>query len=418
MYKFLQTFALLLLFHSPAAFAMEIPLEYVKDGEDENFYYRQGLIDGWFSNAAPSGDWKLPLFKSKKPLYAFLNLGDRQHLMVLDVEKRGLKISTTLHVDYNGNRDLTDDNPVVGPSRGWESIFFGSNNSFISNPLDFTVMEKGVSRPYCLKLELLVKNLGRKGFVPAFRWIPHCRYRAVITAGRKYTIILADNNHNARFGDQTIYESPQNSLAFLLQNSQGDYFYLSDNDAINYREQLPLNEIFVLENKTYRLSLDFAARKLILSEIVNDLAPLKLAMIPDRLSLLDINNKRNVNVYYPSDLTIMLPAGNYRLDSYRISRKDDNGNLWCLTSGSGKFPTVTVAEGKSPSLVFGEPYLVNAEILTSRQMFSRGWNISMKISAEGQGKENIDRVTFFKVTRSSPQVLVIQRKDNRSRHLS
>ena len=405
MYKLIYPFALLLLFHTTALFALEVPLEYLKDGEKPNSYYHQKQIDGWFSTSVPSGNWKLPLFKSEFPFFAILELGDRPHLMALDVEKNGMHRRTTLYVDCNGNGDLTDDSPIKGPSRGWRNILFGGSNRFLSGPLNMTVMDKGVSTPYCLRVELVGKHMGWKNSAPAFRWIPHCQYRAVIDVGKKYTILLPDYNHNALFGDRTIYESTDNSPGFL--RPEDDFFYLFSNDIFDC-EKLKLNSLLVLENKIYRLNADIAARKLILTEIDKNLAPLKLGMIPDCLTLFSVNNNCDVTLYRPADALIMLPYGEYRLISYRISRKDENGDSWYLSAVSGKSPSVSVAKENKSSLIFGEPYLVKADISTSGRANSGNRNVSMKFQIKGQGDENIDRVTLYKSSAFEPSMINAQ----------
>jgi hypothetical protein len=92
----------------------------------------------------------------------------------------------------------------------------------------------------------------------------------------------------------------------------------------------------------------------------------------------------------------MLPPGDYHLVSYQAFRTDAKGDLWRLSAGEGQFPKVTVAAGKTPSLVFGEPYLPKADIHVSGRGLFGGRNVSMNFRLEGQGKEKITGVSFFK----------------------
>ncbi len=396
MHKSLPVVVFLLLCHAAASFALEAPLEFVKESDDQGTYFSTGPIDGWFSAAPPAGNWKLPRFKSERPLYAVLNLGDRPHLMVLDVVKKGVGSSSTVLVDCNGNGDLTDDRRVTGPSVGWSGMLTGSGRRFLTAPLDMTVTEKGVTRPYCLRIGLLGRPGGRKSSGPAFRWFSQCHLRASIPLGKTYTILLNDYNRNARFGDRADFSLPKKPSGSSRPVSPGDYFCLFDNEAIDRSEQLLFGELLVLENKTFRMNVDIGARKLVLTEAGKGLAPLKLAMIPDRLTLFSVNDNRYVTVCNPAGLTIMLPPGGYRLVSYRVSRKDDNGDIWRISAATGEYSPVAVAKGMSAALVFGEPYVAKADISVSGRALFGGRNVLMNFRIEGRGKEKITGVTSFK----------------------
>jgi len=206
---------------------------------------------------------------------------------------------------------------------------------------------------------------------------------------------MNDYNRNARFGDRTDFSPPKKPSGSSRPVSQGDHFSLFDNEAFDRHEQLPFDELLVLENKTFRMNVNSGAGKLILTEVDKGLAPLKLAMIPDRLTLVSVNDNRYVTVSHPADPTIMLPPGAYRLVSYRISRKDDNGDVWRISAVTGEYPPVSVAKGMNAALIFGEPYVAKADISVSGRALFGGRNVSMNFRIEGRGKENITGVTFY-----------------------
>ena len=81
-FKLLATVIVLCM--TTAAFALDVPLTYVRHSDEKDSFRPFSFAQVQPTIERPAGDWNLPELKSKTPLYAFAELGDKECLLILD----------------------------------------------------------------------------------------------------------------------------------------------------------------------------------------------------------------------------------------------------------------------------------------------------------------------------------------------
>ena len=379
---------------SPCAFGLDVPLMYEKPSNnlDNGFPYGYAICEA--AEVKPAGDWKLPAITTDKPYYVRLPLGEKNHLLILDKKKAEDTVYGRLWCDQNGDGDLTDEKPIDGVVNSEKGAF---NVRFPM--IDFSVVVDGVKLPYCVKptFEGFTLMVGKKQVV-RFSYSVMCCYSGVFTsANTKYTIRLGDKNGNGRFND------PVKTIDYKMMDRRspiyvdGDVAYISDGKTVSYDDMQTMGDLLLVNDTLFEVKIDIPKNKMVLNEVKSGLLPVKLTAKPYRFSLIAEGDGHCLMAYKPMGDAIRLPPGNYRLLTYQMYRKDEQGDLWRLKAGgSNESPVVTVASGNGAVLSFGEPFHPVVTLPPVEQMpGDLKERVPLSFSIEGQGKEVMTEITHI-----------------------
>ncbi|HOW98362.1 MAG TPA: hypothetical protein P5567_07055 [Kiritimatiellia bacterium] len=373
---------------------IEVPLAYQAVGENSREFYPRGMISPELAAAAPEGEWKLPEWTSKHPVFTRIKLGDREHLLVLDVSSPRSKMFDRLYFDANANRDLTDD-PVIS---GKVEAGYG-NQDVEFPPMAVTVETGGRSLPYRMRPSIYAYKRGSGETSKAFprmtiRFMLQtlCYYRGEFEAGgARYRLHLADVNANGVFGEAATEPDSGGGRIFMA----GDAFYLSTNKP-GYYEAMTCGTHWHLGGQLFAVSLAPGLEKLTLTPAEGPLFPLSFSTEPDRIMLFNAGAKQSVACFRPGR-EIRLPAGSYRFADYRLLRKETNGALWqLLASATTGAPPVEVGADRQAELVLGEPFRPVVEIPEwSRAVKSGNQPVRMSFAIRGAANEIVNDVSLL-----------------------
>ncbi len=390
------------------SFGLEAALTYRKHSEAKGFqpYGSSSVLRPTLE--APSGEWKFPKWKSERPLFAWLELGDQKRLFVLDRKNAEDKSYNRIHFDSNGDRDLTDD-PAVDASPSRYPLSTNPNAIYPVNypPCDTTVERDGKTTPY--QFTVTTYDFSRLRQMPAkptdrdlsgmiqISVRTNCSYAGNFQwEGRNYHFVLSDANGDGCFGGKSekarIVSSSDRTIYY-----NGDHLYLTTASAATYYDRAFLGDLLVIEDKPFEVRVDAAAEKMTLKPIKRGLAPMKLAgKGVQRLSLCAKDGQSCVTLHRPSE-TIFLPPGEYKVLSYQVNKADKSGGNWMLEAkGSSEAPFVAVAKGRDAVLKFGEPYtpFIDVQDHYRQQVKSgRATQVSLNFVIEGAGKERVTNLT-------------------------
>jgi hypothetical protein len=269
--------------------------------------------------------------------------------------------------------------------------------------------------PYSLRLELLVtnllqyteSNLDQKNLP---RYVSctlrsNCAYAGELNLdGRTYFVTLADTNCNGYFND--VFEIRKFPIPRRLAvSAQGDSFYISRDGKPDAIDRMVYGDWLVIGDKLFKVSVSPAKGTMTLTPQKEYLFPVRLAMLPQRLSISTEDGKNCIMMFQPAE-TIMIPAGRYRLFSYEVFKEDEQGDLWRLcATGTTDTPYFTVGEKDSAVLEFGEPYVPAITIPNRQQGITvqvQGQTrrlsprASLGLNIEGKGSEFIIDLSHIK----------------------
>lgn len=352
----------------------------------------------------PAGNWKLPKLNAPFPVYGFLTLGNTKRLFILDQAAKDNEFYNRLYLDVNANNDLTDDSVIEGSFqyRGQ----FAVETSFPSQ--DITYQWEGKTLPYRFRLsgslyfsmgqrERITKDILTQRFYPSVS--ARCVYKSQVTVGgQKYQILLSDTNCNGRF-DDVLSLPPDYKKAFQYSRKiypSGDNIYLRKEGFFSWNDEQRFAKKIFLEGRLYDLSISLAQGKLTLNPSSDATATIKLPMQVDKLGLYREDGGMSINIYNAAE-DIKVPAGNYLLTGYTVSRKDGSGAEWWLkTTASINTPIASIAENAVTTLKMGEPFLPRVDFpYWSLQNFkSNQKSIQLNMVTEGIGGEEIDEISL------------------------
>jgi len=376
-----------------SAFAIDVPLKYQKHPAESEGFYPSGSISLEEMMEPPPGEWKFPALVSEHPIYAFVKIGDKQKLCVLDHQVAGSKFYNRFYLDSNGNGDLTDDPFVEGTVK-----LAQNNRSYtVAFPgVDTRIEIDGKSIPYSFRPSIRVRRdqLERRGFTKESirRYIVvglrlNCSYTGEFKIkGQKYRVILGDSNCNGRFNDRfTLVEmKARDEVRRMPIFSHGDGFIIATEDKIDSSDLQVCGDWLVVEDTLFEVSINTAKGKMTLTPMTDNLGALELAMKTERISLYSEDGKHCLVMYRPSK-KIKVPAGKYRLYKYQALKKDEQGDLWRLCAwATTESPFVVVDRKGEVVLEFGEPYPAIVNVIQPRGMSSRAL---IAFEVEGKGKE-------------------------------
>lgn len=398
------------------AFALDVPLRYNAYPDEVREFRPFGIQHIPTLVTAPQGNWKLPPFTGKIPLYGLAEFGDKKYLMVLDYAKADDKFYSRLFFDANANSDLTDD-PVLDGKPNW-----ANDGQFASMRLTSGI-----------EIEIAIGDAKVKySFRPEINgWFPekspdltkpeslqninfylrtNCSYSGEFDLdGVHYGVELGDRNTNGRFSD--VAAVPADFQREDRLYAQGDSFYINIDAKNDWYNEMSLGDKLILGEKVFRVQIDTAASKLTLTPVTEGLATIKLPEKVERLVLLDDAFKCSAMAFRPGK-SLPVADGSYRLLSYQMLREDKEGDLWRLVAmGSRKADIVTPKKGGAAALTMGEPFHPVVEVPEWSRSNMRGGAKELNLSFEIRGKGN-EMVADLSRIRGSKSKLPISPKDN------
>jgi hypothetical protein len=309
--------------------------------------------------------------------------------MVLDTVKPGERNYSRLYIDYDGDGNLAGEKPLDSNIRETKYVQIVGGDL---PPVEMTILTDGVRTPYRMQLKLQAQTpfgtSGQGRFI-SFLYDVIGGYRGTFTlGGATYTILLGDTNGNGRFDDcaRTAMNHTHAGHTPLFQ--MGDQVLLTDGKYTDYFNLQPLGDLLWLNATLYEVKIDIAKGKMTLTETRSGLAPLKLPMRVERLSLYAEDTGRCLMAYKPSSDILMLPPGKYRLLSYLAFRRDERGDLWRMNAGgTSDSPVVEVTSKGGAVLTYGEPYVPVVDIPHNYRVLHN--DIFLNFNIEGTGKERM-----------------------------
>jgi hypothetical protein len=402
LFKLLATVIVLRM--TTAAFALDVPLTYVRHPDEGDSFRPFSFAQANVTIERPAGDWNLPELKSKTPLYALAEFGDKELLLILDRQNADDFFYNRLYLDSNGNKDLTDDPVIEGTFDGEEGDY--CHTLFPS--VDITIELKGESLPYSFRAYVSYTYFGDYGRPDqelkkehidenlSFILRSNCFYSGRFELdGRVYRVALGDSNVNGRFNDRFPAKgSPLEELVRAHARSPvlsgNDHFYLAAERLPEFGDAQVCGDLLLVSGELFEVSISTAESKLTLTPTGEKLFPVNLPMATKRITLYTNEGVHCVMMYRPGT-KIALPAGEHRLLDYAVTRKDGQGDEWLLEAvATNDSAPVAVDAGSRSALRFGEPYVPVVEVPPEIRQALRDGNVTdvpLLFAVTGASKE-------------------------------
>ncbi|MBX7256244.1 MAG: hypothetical protein K1Y02_07765 [Candidatus Hydrogenedentes bacterium] len=376
--------------------ALEVPLRYFSPPMGLENARRSGTQCVTVSQTPPPGEWKLPPMVARIPLFGLAKLGDAKHLIVLDCANPSDQFYTRFLFDANANRDLTDD-PVVTGRCHWESD--GHRVSMRSRQgIELDVLTGEGKTHYEFDFEVQggfstrFPDIGDSSNLHDIRIYLYSRnwyVTALDIDGTRYGIEIDDRNMNGRFGDTA--RIPPDLVRGNRLICEGDRIHISDEGGYDYYNEMNLTDKLALGDKLFKVQVDTAGLRLILTPITENLSAIKIPEGVERLVVLDANGSTGIAAFRPGKV-LRVPAGEYRLQFYQLLRKDKEGDLWRLNAnGIAYDQTVTATTGAEAVLAMGEPFrpVVKGRILSRDASYTGQPESRLAFGVCGKGNEMV-----------------------------
>jgi hypothetical protein len=391
-----------------ALFAIEVPLKYEKYPDAPKSFLPSGSVQ---LNIRPRGiplpgdPWTFPHLNTENPAYAFAKIGDKERLFVLDIQKKGDSSYNRLYFDANGNHNLRDDPvfdalPTSKTDVGYPNVRFPA--------IDATIEVDGKSLPYSFRPVIYGYMMQMAQVKPDnqnisrymnIRLLVNCAYTSEFQIdSQKYRLILGDKNCNGRFDDKLTF-LPSNRIIGRVRLdifAKGDSFNITSGEKIESYDEQVCGDWLLVNDKLFEVSISTAKGVLSLTPINENLAALKLAMSTERISLYTEDGKHCLIMYQPAK-EIKIPQGRYKLLSYEVLRKDEQGDLWRLCAAATKeSPFMTLGEGQFV-YEFGEPYVPIVDVHKTGGRLDRFFFV---FNVEGKAKELLTDLSHISGTKT------------------
>ena len=382
-----------LLCAAASAWALEVPLRYVRILDVEGPGKGDGFQKLVLTTSPPESDYELPAVSG--PCYfALAALGGEKRCFLFTAKKAGDTPHSRLFFDADGNHDFTD-NPPIDKSPLPEELEPGD-----FAPIDITVGTGGAAVPYSFRV-FLYKDW-RDTDEPATKDAPpfgaflesNCAYTGTLKLdGKEYTLTLRDGNANGLFSDKL---GPAPATGDWSDIPRPDLLCLDD--GTDRTGSVPLCDLLLLGDKLFRVTPDVAAGKLTLDFVTAGLAGVALPAGLGRLILCPAGEGVSVCMIAPP-AAVKLPPGTYRFMMYDLTRMDADGDTWQLEAYGtpDSLPLVVGSQGTT-AVSFGEPFtasvVVEAEKLPAPRLFGfplgPGQNIvRLNLTLQGAAKEEV-----------------------------
>ncbi len=381
-----------------AAVAVDVPLEYVREGDERTSQHLGGSQSVAAKPTPPKGDWQWPEFLHDKPLYAQFTLADSEVLVVLDCQTNNGAYYDRLFVDANFNRDLTDDKPLTGELMGQDrgDIYWSRFPA-----TDCIIRSDNTNRPYSFWVQVFARRptrqlvpaaAGRSGeFELQVMLQANCHYLGQLEVDSvPYKVALGDQNGNGLFTDRF---SIPDGIHYANKSifARGDAFYLSATGAFHSGEMFILGSRLLANQTLFEVQPDIPAGVLRLAVCTNALAPLVLSAPANQMTLSAADGSDCLMIR-TADTNLAIPKGSYQLASYNLERQDEWGDVWALRgAGTTEGPVIDVGGTHPAVLDFGEPYTME---VAANWRTTMGQAPAMRLGLEvvGRASEAVSQV--------------------------
>ncbi len=400
------------------AHAIEAPLKF-EETNAEAFH-----LDQYFGlqTTAPPGNWKLPVWKSKEPVYCTVRLGSprTEYLVALDRQKPDDAFFSRLYFDANGNHDLTDDPPLDGEiktDRNWTSTKFSAvslNVDVNGHALPYRFVPEVKSYNAGMVVRFLEYVLGDRGDGPVLRVKTDCFYSAALKLGNdEYEVALLDSNGNGCFGDPMVLRRARGTVRVF---SDGDEASIVRKGARPPETLYPLGQWLVIKDTLYKVALDIPGGKLDLIPRAEPTGRLKLTSAFQEMGFSDTMGSQGVTVIDPAE-SIPFPVGTYALCDYQMTRNDEQGDQWILSgAGNASTPGMKIEADKEASMAFGEPFTTEIKVVGNAIrggfLFSSAYAM-LEFETLGAARESVSEIR--RVSGDKTKIPLSDRDHNRPR---
>jgi hypothetical protein len=351
----------------------------------------------------PAGKWDIPAKGLKDPLYAVIRLGDDDRLLILDRKNKGDEECTVLLFDRDGDGKLSKDSPLAG-----EITKEGRILTQVAFPaVDARIKVGGKPAVYSFKVlltyfakEVMVDDSERM----YCQVLANCCYAGTLQLfGKRFSVVLGDGDLNGRFDDRPA--PPAKDAGKGRETPAGDRIYLAvAGTKMDERNGSMLGDLMAFKDKTFKVGIDTAAKKLNLSPYEKNLGTLKLPMPVTFMSLYGEKEKKSIVVVSPSE-KVKIPQDTYKLIEYRVIANDKQGDVWFLSAeGTDETPSICIGTSvASPS--FGQPFVPMADVRKST-----GSKVALVFKVVGVAKELVREVQHIEGTKTKSSLSSV-RKD-------
>jgi len=390
---------------------IEIPLFYQAFPEQNAAYCPGGYGHHPLATTPPSGDWKFPAFTITEPLYCPIELGGSTFLAILDQTNEDEPFYDRIYFDRNGNRDLTDEEPIAVNSK---RTFSEGSFYYTFSPVDIQVAAKGRVQPYRFTLTLNgsfsesdqpdERNLGNMILYA----MPSCAYMGeFMLDGIGYRVALGDATGNALFGDTIELPEGADTPNQRLY-PRGDSFLITRNNYFSGKNSLLFGNSLIVGDHLFDVHLDLPRGTLLLQPRESDVGTLELPNSMQSMNLISSKGKGLMMV--DTGNKVPVPSGEWRLLTYSLLKKDAWGDQWVLSAaGSGENPAVAVPNNGSAHLDVGEPLQSLVKIADSaRERAVAAGSLRMSFLLRGHRDEIITDLRRISGSRTQHETSVRQ----------
>ena len=389
-----------------------VPLFYDRSKDANSPYRYYGTTFHSLESERPAGDWTLPEPKDEQTMYGTVQLGDSEFLAIVDRQSTNDAFYNRVLLDRNGNRDLTDDQPLLGKAqmRGREDYF-----DYSFPWIDLDIESGGRRLPYSIGLRVSGampprdgdETSGRYGMrMPNLGVSPNCAYLGEFAVdGVGFRMALYDGTANGTFDDRA--SSPDNvRYGDRSLYARGDVLTVTTTDRVARASGSLLGSFLAIGDRLFRVRVDVPNGQMVLSPLSGpEVGTLELPGPMRSLTLLSARNDDAWMAILAGD-RVSVPAGRWRLLNYQLVKKDEWGDEWSLQGrGTEETPVVSVPPTGSVRLAVGEPLqaVVAAHDMYLRQAAAKG-SLRISLSLLGNLKETISDVSRISGTNTQHQL--------------
>ena len=297
-----------------------------------------------------------------KPFYYKLTAGDRDVLMIVDIEQDGEK--ATLYADLDGRGLLAESKGVPGVDRNKRQGATSDYAYFQFEPVTFPKTEKAAAGPATFAASLFFPKKEINGN-PALRLSPQKLVEGMLRIGSvEYPVSFVDGAligryemHQAHAADggsalQRVYQKGASMMAIDLDR----------NGMMDWGKEIsPLVELVRIDGKYYRVGVSPDGSQATFQEVKPEMGVLNTKCAEAELFVI---SDRCVALLTPNqDGKWELPVGTYSTTSFSLC-KQEGGVNWTLNGGqqSPAMQVIKIKQGTPLVVELGTPLAMNYSV--------------------------------------------------------